>query len=192
MIEKLYELGCLNIEKLILKYPQELGINNDEVIILLKLIDVLSKGEKVKESSLAKSSNFDELFVSNTLAKLMELNIIGFGFDIKNGLGEGKYNIDPLFSQLENIIKNDTNKEDNTDKIIEFLESKLLRTLSPTEMDRVLEWKEEDINLSDVERACKKVEDKGYTITVLRIEKSIFGQDTTKKSTSRISDLLGK
>lgn len=192
MIEKLYELGCLNIEKLILKYPQELGINNDEVIILLKLIDVLSKGEKVKESSLAKSTNFDELFVSNTLAKLMELNIIGFGFDIKNGLGEGKYNIDPLFSQLENIIKNDTNKADNTDKIIEFLESKLLRTLSPTEMDRVLEWKEEDINLSDVERACKKVEDKGYTITVLRIEKSIFGQDTTKKSTSRISDLLGK
>ena len=77
MLEKLYNLDALNIEKLILAYYKKLGLTIDEAIILLNIISNLKKCDgKIKESSLAKETGFDEDFISNTLAKFIELAII--------------------------------------------------------------------------------------------------------------------
>lgn len=192
MLEKLYSLECLNLEKLVLTYSKKLGISNDEVIVLLSLANSLRKSDKIKESQIAKNCGFDELFVSNTLARFMDLNLIGFVFSLTNGIGEGKYTISPLFEQLENVMKDDNAKADNTDSIIEYLENKLLRTLSGSEIERIYDWKDDGISLDDVEKACKKLEDKGYNLTVIRIEKAIYQIDAPKKNTKRVTDLLGK
>lgn len=194
MLEKLYNLDALNIEKLILAYYKKLGLTIDEAIILLNIISNLKKCDgKIKESSLAKETGFDEDFISNTLAKFIELAIIEFKCEIKNGIGEGKYTISSLFTVLEQAMKDDNNKVDNSDIIIEFLENKLLRPLSASEMEKVLSWKDENVTLDDVKESCKKVESKGYNLTILRIEKGLyqFNQPQTKsKATQRIAEIL--
>ncbi len=196
MLEALYEQGYLNLEKLILDNYKSLNINEKEAIILIEFANSYSKYDgNVYEDKLAKKLHLDTNEVANIVARFLELDILDCSYLITNGIGQTHYSLAPMFSRIESIILHPTNDTETTSEIISFLESKLLRNLSSAEMDKVLLWKDDNITLEDVSKAIDKLNAAGTSITILRLEKSLYQnskQNTTKKTVKKnsITDLL--
>ncbi len=197
MLEKLYESGYLNLEKLILDNYKDLNINEKEAIILIEFARSYSKYDgNVYEDKLASKLHLDSNEVANIIARFLELDILDCKYLITNGVGQTHYSLTPLFTRLENNLKNPTVGSQSSSEIISYLESKLLRNLSSSEMDKVLFWKEDNITLDDVIKAVDKITEAGTSLTILRLEKSLYQssrQNVTSKNKpkkSSITDLL--
>jgi len=197
MLEKLYELGYLNLEKLILDNYKELNINEKEAIILIEFTRSYTKYDgNVYEDKLASKLHLDTNEVSNIIARFLELNILDCSYIITNGVGQTHYSLTPLFEQIEKILSSSKENNENTVEIISYLESKLLRNLSSAEMDKVLLWKEDNITLEDVIKSVEKLTLSNTSITILKLEKSLYQtsrqtkQNNTKPKKSSISELL--
>lgn len=197
MLEKLYELGYINLEKIILDNYKELNINEKEAIILIEFVSSHSKYDgNVYEDKLASKLHLDTNEVSNIIARFLELNILDCSYLITNGVGQTHYSLTPLFEQIEKLLSSSKENKENTVEIISYLESKLLRNLSSAEMDKVLLWKEDNITLEDVVKAVDKLTSSNTSITILKLEKSLYqtsrqvSRNNNKIKKSSISELL--
>jgi DNA replication protein DnaD len=194
MLEKLYELSCLNLEKLIITYVKELGLNNDELMILLKVVDSISKNENIVETKIADSLKLDSNYVSNTIAKFIEKNYLELNIIVEKGIGKEKYSLNALFKNLEAILNDEKiNSVDESSELITFLETKFSRSLSSKEMEMALEWSDDQISLDDVKNACSQIEAKGLNLTFIRIEKILYRINRPQGSiANKIEQLLEK
>jgi DNA replication protein DnaD len=194
MLEKLYELSCLNLEKLIITYVKELGLNNDELMVLLKVVDSISKNENIVETKIADSLKLDSNYVSNTIAKFIEKNYLELNIIVEKGIGKEKYSLNALFKNLEAILNDEKiNSVDESSELITFLETKFSRSLSSKEMEMALEWSDDQISLDDVKNACSQIEAKGLNLTFIRIEKILYRINRPQGSiANKIEQLLEK
>ena len=197
MLEKLYELGYLNLEKLILDNYKDLNINEKEVIILIEFARSYSKYDgNVYEDKLASKLHLDTNEVANIIARFLELDILDCSYLITNGVGQTHYSLTPLFVSLEKNFMNEKKQSESSSEIICYLESKLLRNLSSQEMDKVLLWKEDNITLDDVIKSVDRLTNAGTSITILRLEKSLYQnfrqkvENKTKTKKNSITELL--
>lgn len=183
MLNKLFEEGYLNFERIILDNYKNLNISiNDSHILIEFAKSYLKYDGNVYEDKLANKLNLDTNEVSNVIARFLELNILDCNYVINKGIGQTHYSLNPLFNKLETLLSSRNKTIDNTAEIISFLESKLLRTLSSSEMDKVLMWKEDNIGIEEVNKAIEKLNSANMNVTILRLEKTLY--QAPKKSDS--------
>ncbi|MCR5786653.1 MAG: hypothetical protein K6G28_03055 [Acholeplasmatales bacterium] len=194
MLKKLYELNVINLEKLILTYSRELGLNSEELMVLLKLVDSISKQDNIVESNIAQALKMDELAVSNTIAKFIERGYLELNIVVVKGIGKEKYSLDSLFKTLEAILNDEKiNSEDDSSELISYLETKFSRSLSSKEMEMALAWSDDSISLDNVREACNQIESKGLNITITRIDKILYKLSRPEGSiANKIQQLLEK
>jgi DNA replication protein DnaD len=184
MLKKVYELGCLNLEKLILKYTKDLSLSSEECLILLKIVENITAGKDINEEDIAKSLKLDAANVSNVMAKFIEQGYLELDVVIEHGICKEKYSIDSLFKALE-VILNDEMKENKSESedIISLLETKFSRVLSSKELEIVSSWENNNITKLDVEEACRQLLARDFNLSINRIEKELF-KLTRSKGTS--------
>ncbi len=183
MLNKLFEEGYLNFERIVLDNYKKLNISINDAAILIEFAKSYLKYDgNVYEDKLANKLNLDTNEVSNVIARFLELNILDCNYVINKGIGQTHYSLNPLFNKLETLLSSQNETVDNTAEIISFLESKLLRTLSSSEMDKVLMWKEDNIGIEEVNKAIEKLNSANMNVTILRLEKTLY--QAPKKSDS--------
>ncbi len=183
MLNKLFEEGYLNFERIVLDNYKKLNISINDAAILIEFAKSYLKYDgNVYEDKLANKLNLDTNEVSNVIARFLELNILDCNYVINKGIGQTHYSLNPLFNKLETLLSSQNKTVDNTAEIISFLESKLLRTLSSSEMDKVLMWKEDNIGIEEVNKAIEKLNSANMNVTILRLEKTLY--QAPKKSDS--------
>lgn len=186
MLDKLFEEGYLNFERIVLDNYKKINISINDAAILIEFAKSYLKYDgNVYEDKLANKLNLDSNEVSNVIARFLELNILDCNYVINKGIGQTHYSLNPLFNKLETLLSSQNKTVDNTAEIISFLESKLLRTLSSSEMDKVLMWKEDNIGIEEVNKAIEKLNSANMNVTILRLEKTLY--QAPKKSDSALA-----
>jgi DNA replication protein DnaD len=191
MLKKVYELGCLNLEKIVLRYIKELSLSTEECMILLKIVDFINQNKDINEEEIAKSLKIDPVNVSNAMAKFIEQGYLEFCISIEHGIGREKYTIDALFKALE-VILNDEVKDSKSESedIVSLLETKFSRVLSSKELEIIASWEDSSITKDDVVEACNQLEAKEYNLSVTRIEKELYKLTRKSSSTADTIDKL--
>ena len=152
MLKELYQIDCLNIEKLLLTKYNELNLNEKEVIVLNLLFAQSKASQTVDLAHITKKSNFSLSEVSSIVDSLIQKGLITLEIAIIRNREKEIINIDQTFKKLEEIFDNQkqANKaeviKNDISFIVETLEKEFGRNLSPIELNVVKEWFSLDVS----------------------------------------------
>ena len=132
----------LTIPKILLKNYKKLGVNEEELLVLICLIN---KGEKsvYDPNIFIEELDMDKYKAMQLLNDLTEKNIISIKLENnKYGKKEEYIYIDLLYKKIFNLILGDNPiKEPSSNKDIYLkFETELGRTISPTEIELINDW----------------------------------------------------
>lgn len=136
MLEELYKKGYLNYEKLILDYSKSLGLNAEEVFVLLQILknyrntNTLSI-EEIQSQVLMSSSKLDKL-----VAALMERGYYEVYLTYDQGKGSECISFKPLFTKIQDLLDQKTELDTyDIEKANKYISSKLNRVLTGSEIE---------------------------------------------------------
>ncbi len=136
----------IDFEKLIIDKYSYLGLDEVEVIILVKLNKLLNSGNKFSIEYLSKNMTISEEVIKEKLVKLINNQFITLKLVNKSEI----YSLDDAFKRLASLIEkeeNDENDEELNDeitKVVALLEKEFKKILSPMELQLVRKWIIED------------------------------------------------
>ncbi len=158
------------VPKILLSNYRELGISDEELIIIMV---IMNKGDKViyDPEMFANSINADKISVMKIIDSLCDKNILSLIIE-KNDKKTYEYiSLDALYEKLGNIAldKREDNEVDNS--IFGIFENELGRTLSPMEYEKIKEWisnnSKEMITLALKEAVLNGVSNLNYIDSIL-------------------------
>lgn len=136
MLEKLYKKGYLNYEQLIFDYAKALGLNAEEVFVLIHILknhlltNTLSV-EDIQTQVLMTPAKLDKL-----VASLMERGFYEVYLSYDNGKGTECISFKPLFTMLEQLLEQKTSPDTyDIEKANKYIASKLNRVLTASELE---------------------------------------------------------
>ncbi len=138
--------NIINFEKLIIDKYSLLGLDECEVIILIKLFNLLNSGNKFSINYLSKNMSITEEVIRNKLVDLINNQFITLKLVNKNEI----YSLDDTFKRLSDLLENEEQDENKSDlnnditKIVALLEKEFKKMLSPIELELVRKWIYED------------------------------------------------
>ena len=149
----------LIIPSILLKNYKKLGINEEELLILICLIN---KGEKsVYDPNLFKEEiDMDKYQAMQLINDLAEKNILEVKLENnKHGKKEEYIYIDLLYKKIHSFLLGDNKIEEeninNKDIYLKF-ETEFGRTISPSEVELINDWLNDNINEEIIEEALKE------------------------------------
>lgn len=140
-----YELlknETINFDKLLIEKYNTLGLDEVEVIILIKINKVISSGKKLSIEKIAKGMSITEENLRNKLVTLINNQFITLMLDGKNEV----YSIDDTYKRLaETLVENDKSEIDANDetmmkKVVELLQKMFNKILTPLDLEVVHHW----------------------------------------------------
>lgn len=136
MLEQLYKKGYLNYEELIFDQAKALGLNAEEVFVLIHILknylltNTLSV-EEIQTQVLMSPSKLDKL-----VASLMERGFYEVYLTYDNGKGMECISFKPLFTMLEQLLEQKTSLDTyDIEKANKYISSKLNRVLTASELE---------------------------------------------------------
>lgn len=144
-----YELlknETINFDKLLIEKYNTLGLDEVEVIILIKINKVINSGKKLSIEKIAKGMSITEESLRNKLVTLINNQFITLMLDGKNEV----YSIDDTYKRLaETLVENDKSEIDANDetmmkKVVELLQKMFNKILTPLDLEVVHHWIYED------------------------------------------------
>ena len=138
--------NTIDFEKLLIDKYAFLGLDEIEVIILLKLNKLLNSGKKFSIDYFTKNMTITEDIIREKLVTLINNQFIDLKLVNKSEI----YSLDDTFKRLASLLEkevDDEEKEDlNTDcaKVVSILEKEFKKILSPLELELVHKWIYED------------------------------------------------
>ena len=138
--------NLIDFEKLIIDKYSFLGLDEIEVIILVKLNKLLTSGNKFSINYLSQNMTVSEDIIRDKLVTLINNQFITLKLVNKNEI----YSLDDTFKRLSSLLEKEEleeEKEDlNTDcaKVAALLEKEFKKILSPLELELVHKWVYED------------------------------------------------
>ncbi|WP_017186372.1 DnaD domain protein [Alkalibacillus haloalkaliphilus] len=134
----------INIPSKLLNDYNELGLNEEDIIVILQIMNLQKLGELLPSFDLIASHmtiNANE--VANVLKKLRNNNFLQIEqiTDEQNGQHEW-YCLSPLFEALFEVEQKSIQEEEG--KLFQLFEQEFARTLSPIEIETVSYWLDED------------------------------------------------
>lgn len=136
MLEELYKKGYLNYERLIFDYAKGLGLNAEEVFVLIHILknyvatNTLSV-EEIQKQVLMSPSKLDKV-----VASLMERGFYEVYLTYDNGKGTECISFKPLFVMLEQLLDQKTSFDTyDIERANKYISSKLNRVLTASELE---------------------------------------------------------
>ncbi|MDE7263113.1 MAG: hypothetical protein K2N64_00445 [Anaeroplasmataceae bacterium] len=136
MLEELFKKGYLRYEQLIFDHAKTLGLNAEEVFVLIHILRNYSKTntvsiEEIQDQVLMSSTKLDKL-----VASLMERGFYEVYLTYDKGKGTECISFKPLFEMLKKALKqsNDIDTYD-IEKANQYISSKMNRVLTASELE---------------------------------------------------------
>lgn len=138
--------NLIDFEKLIIDKYSFLGLDEVEVIILVKLHKLLSTGNKFSIDYISKNMTVSETIIRDKLVTLINNQFITLKLVDKSEI----YSLDDTFKRLAELlekeevdeIKNEINED--IKKIVSLLEKEFNKMLTPLELETVYKWINDD------------------------------------------------
>lgn len=138
--------NLIDFEKLIIDKYSFLGLDEVEVIILVKLHKLLSTGNKFSIDYISKNMTVSETIIRDKLVTLINNQFITLKLVDKSEI----YSLDDTFKRLAELlekeevdeIKNEINED--IKKIVLLLEKEFNKMLTPLELETVYKWINDD------------------------------------------------
>lgn len=147
MLEELFKKNFINYEKLLLNIYPQLGLDEISVIILIQLIEMKLNG--IDLLSINKISNKTTLSndeIGNVLQFLINKDFIKLETKNIDGNTKEMFSIDGTISKIlrlydyNQIVEEETNKDDIIQEVISILEIELGKPLSNIQIQNVQDW----------------------------------------------------
>lgn len=138
--------NLIDFEKLIIDKYSFLGLDEVEVIILVKLHKLLSTGNKFSIDYISKNMTVSETIIRDKLVTLINNQFITLKLVDKSEI----YSLDDTFKRLAELLEkeevDDIKNEINEDikKIVSLLEKEFNKMLTPLELETVYKWINDD------------------------------------------------
>ncbi len=146
----LIKSGVISFKNLLIDKYSFIGLNETEVITLIKLQNLLISPEKTSLEKLPEkmheSMQLGSKEISDCLAKLIESKYI----DVEEVDGEVTYSLDLTYQRLANVLDSENEKEDEDryasdfKKITNIIEKEFNKLVSPLELQLIKSWIYED------------------------------------------------
>lgn len=160
MLKYLIQRGYVNVSKMLLNIYPELNITENELVIILKLFEMLKNNQiSISVSQLAKKTNMNQSDLSNVLASLFDKNLLTINVNYNNGKVKETFSLDALIKKIEDKFSNDIAEEEsnfnenNVKKIVNFVEDTFKRNLSNLELEIIIDWANNNVPLEKIQRA---------------------------------------
>lgn len=161
MLKHLIQKGYVNVNKLLLENYHNYGLNEQEVIILLKLFEMLKHNQvTISISTLAKKTSMSLNECSNILNGLLNRGLVTLDLETtKQGKTKESFNLNECIKFIENNLLNEmkiNEVDDNQDEIkqvISLVEETFKRPLTPLELQVVIEWSQKGETYQDIKQA---------------------------------------
>ena len=146
----LIKSGVISFKNLLIDKYSFIGLNETEVITLIKLQNLLISPEKTSLEKLPEKMHetmqLGSKEISDCLAKLIESKYI----DVEEVDGEVTYSLDLTYQRLANVLDSENEKEDEDKcasdfkKITNIIEKEFNKLVSPLELRLIKSWIYED------------------------------------------------
>ena len=161
MLKYLISKGYVNVPKIILSIYPKLNMTEEEVVVVLKLFEMLKNNQlSISVSELSKKMSMDQNALSNILASLYNKDLLSLNINYtKDGKTKEMFNLDNLISKLNELftedIKASSIKENESlaKQLIGLVEDAFKKSLSSFELEMILEWAKEGETVDRVRRA---------------------------------------
>lgn len=205
MIEKIFEEGLLEYRKLILKYQQQLNIEADELLVILKLLELAEKKRfNLSTNTIARQTSLKMTEAGEILNTLFEKKLISINFERRSDDKVGEvFSLRPLFDKITEIFQDEIKKQKESqsltdiDYTIKTLERSFSKPLSPTQLEIVRQWYEQDFTKQQIEQAIEvtlkhKRKTVQYVDRVLRSDPMFEESSIDEKTADILRKLVGK
>ncbi len=205
MLEKLFEEGLLDYQKLLNKYYQTFNLSADEYLIMLNLFS-LAERKRVNLStiSIARLTGYKMNQVGELINNLFEKELINIELVRKNDGKMGEiFCLKPFFNKITESLNNEINKQEQekivTDQeyVINELEEVFNKPLSPNNLEIVRSWFVDGFSKSEIFEAIEithehKRKTVNYVDRVLRSDSFHETSTLDEKTAEILRRLVGK
>ena len=138
----LIQSNMIDFNKLLLEKYYLLGLDESEVIILIKLNKLLSSGNKFSINQMSKTMAMTEESLRNKLVSLINNQFITLQLINNNEI----YSLDDTYKKLASLLENEDEVQKKDDinneitKVISLLEKEFKKILSPLDLEVVHNW----------------------------------------------------
>ena len=204
MLEKIFEEGLLDYNKLLLKFYPKLDMTHEEYIIMLHLFSLAERKRfNLSTIGLARMSGFKTVQVGEIITTLFEKNIITIELEKRDDKMGETFSLSPFFTKIETIFsqeiaeQKEVETQSDMEYVIDEIETLQGRSLSPNHLEMVRQWFDEGYMRSDIEEAIHlTIEHKRKTINyvdrVLRSEAHLETSSIDEKTAAALRKLVGK
>lgn len=199
MLLKLYEDGFLNYHALLMKFYKQLEMTEEELVVMLKVLDLYKINKKVRNSKVAAELGMKKQDVESIINNLMIKKIYAIIIETnENGLTEEKVSLESLFNKIEDCYKSETilKVENDLKELVSSFEREFNRTLTPYEYNIIEEFVTKDgFTIPEIKSALKKaVMQQKITLSfieqlLLKSRRSMLGDDNNKLDASTKKNL---
>ncbi len=148
MLKYLIQKGYVNVNKMLLENYPMLGLTEQELIIILKLFEMLKNNQvTISVNALSKKTSMSFNECSNVLNGLFNRGLISINLEYnKQGKAKESFNLDEFIRHLEKHFIDEQHSilvqenEANSKTFVSMVEDTFKRSLTPLELEIILDW----------------------------------------------------
>ncbi|MDN6161831.1 MAG: DnaD domain-containing protein [Atopostipes sp.] len=152
LLMKWIEAGQTEIPTLLLEHYRELGLTNDEFILILQLKSHIDRGNYFPDlNRVAEAMDITKNSAFKAVHQLIQKKLLSIETrKDEDGITEDIYSLDFLWEKLIALMEQDEKEEEieeeekESKNLYSIFESEFGRPLSPMEMETLVMWVEED------------------------------------------------
>lgn len=138
MLKKLYECGCFDYRKYIIDNQKILALTADETVVLINILDAFKDNRAIKSSEIVKKTGMTKAKCERALNSLFERSFYEIKLVNENDVSKEVISLDNFFEKVTLQLNNKfDNLEDELSLVIKYLNEKLNRILTSSELEIV-------------------------------------------------------
>lgn len=184
MLEKLYNMGCLDYQKLIRIFSSKLGLSLNASFILMAILDNYRLNPNINSSNLASYTGKSKSEVEESIVELLNLDYIQIQLVMKNGKSTESYRLSPFFIKCERLLSEIRNEEEENDikAINSVLEENLKRALARQELEQIRDWLSDGKTKEEILEAVDVVKKTKNAFRMASVNKELYSSQKTSQS----------
>lgn len=142
MIKELFEMGYLNMEKIILSEAKNLDISPLETVVLIEIMNSYKRNKRIDKSVIMINLRLTVHEIDEILNNLLEKSLYEIYISYEGNKGEEYVSLDNLFKKIESSIITPSilRIDSEIEEVIQLLQIKMNKILSANELEYVKEW----------------------------------------------------
>lgn len=196
MLEKLYNMGCLDYQRLIRRFSSNLELSSNAAFVLMAILDNYQANPNINSTNLATYMGKSKSDVEESIVELLNLDYIQIQLVMKNGKSTESYRLSPFFIKCERLLSEIKNEEMENDikAINSLLEENLKRALSRSELEQISGWLDDGKTREEICEAIDFVKRTKNAFRIASVNKELYGgaKTTEAKGNDMISSVFAQ